>query len=94
MLFINKQRKDLLKLNVLYFDYRNTFNYGYMKYNFFKNMIRYISNITDNQEIRYIFNKLYQRKYFKKQKQGKATLYLYNPTNKELPKYNGIVHFF
>lgn len=94
MIFQNKQRKDLLKLNVLYFDYRNTFNYGYMKYNFFKNMIRYISNITDNQEIRYIFNKLHQRKYFQKKKEGKSTLYLYNPTKKELPKYNGIVHFF
>ncbi len=93
MITLERQRKDLLKLNILYFDYRNTFNFGYMKYNFFKNMIRYISNLADNIEIRYIFQKLYQRKYFKKKKDGNRTLYIYNPTNREIPKYTGCLVF-
>lgn len=85
--------EEIIKLSILYFELRNTFNLEYQKYSYFKNMIRFITNIYDPTYIRKIFQKLLSRKIFKKMKRGKETLYHFNPNDRELPIYNNIISF-
>ena len=85
--------EEVIKLSVLYFELRNTFNLEYQKYSYFKNMIRFITNIYDPTYIRKIFQKLLNRKFFKKIKRGRETLYHFNPNDRELPLYNHIISF-
>ena len=66
-----KIEEEILKLCILYFELRNTFNLEYQKYSLFKNMIRYITNISDPKGIRKIFQKLLDRKFFIKKKERK-----------------------
>ncbi len=85
--------EDFIKLSFLYMEYRNTFNLEFQRYSHFKNMIRYITGIRDQQTIRYIFQKLLNKKYFNKIKEGKQTKYHFNPYNKPLPIRDTTVHF-
>ena len=85
--------EEIIKLSILYFELRNTFNLEYQKYSYFKNMIRFITNIYEPTYIRQIFQKLLSRKYFKKIKRGKETLYHFNPNDRPLPIYNNVVSF-
>ena len=84
---------DILKLCILYFELRNTFNVGFMRYSHFKNMIRYITNFTEHRLIRQAFQKLLNKQYFIKNKSGRATKYHFNPCNRDLPPYSHIVCF-
>lgn len=88
-----KVEEDILKLCILYFELRNTFNLEYQKYSHYKNMIRYITNITDPRDIRRIFQKLLDRKFFKKKKRKRETVYHFNPYDKPLPKRDLTVRF-
>jgi len=85
--------EEVIKLSILYFELRNTFNLEYQKYSYFKNMIRFITNIYDPSYIRKIFQRLLDRKYFIKLKRGKETLYHFNPNDRPIPKYNTTVSF-
>tara|TARA_R110002074_G_scaffold230409_1_gene401981 strand:+ start:235 stop:516 length:282 start_codon:yes stop_codon:yes gene_type:complete len=85
--------EEVIKLSVLYFELRNTFNLEFQKYGYFKNMIRFITNIYDPVYLRKIFQKLLTRSYFIKIKRGKETLYHFNPNNRSIPAYNNIVIF-
>jgi len=85
--------EDIIKLCILYFELRNTFNLEFQKYSHFKNMIRYITNISEPPEIRRIFQKLVDRKFFIKRKRGKETSYHFNPYNKPIPKRDLTVRF-
>ena len=87
------QDEEIIKLSILYFELRNTFNLEYQKYSYFKNMIRFITNIYDPTYIRKIFQKLLSKKIFKKMKRGKETLYHFNPNNRVIPPYNNIISF-
>ena len=80
-----EEEEDYIKLVFLYMEYRNTFNLHFQRYGHFKQMIRWITNITDPPSIRWIFQKLLNRKYFIKRKLGKMTMYWFNPTNKTFP---------
>ena len=81
-----EEEEDYIKLVFLYLEYRNTFNIHYQKYGHFKFMIKWITNINDATCIRWIFQKCLNRKYFIKKKEGKRTLYHFNPYNKTFPK--------
>jgi hypothetical protein len=85
--------EDLIKVSFLYMEYRNTFNLEYQRYSHFKQMIKYITGITDQKIIRYIFQRLLNRNYFDKKKEGKQTKYHFNPYKKQLPKRELVVHF-
>ncbi len=85
--------EDLIKLSFLYMEYNNTFNIEYQKYSHFKNMISYITGIENQKLIRYIFQKLINKKVFKKIKIGKITNYHFNPYNKPLPPKDTTVYF-
>lgn len=85
--------EEIVKLCILYFELRNTFNMGYQRYSYFKNMMRYISNINNPTYIRKIFQRLLDRKYFIKLKSGKETTYHFNPHDRQLPPYNNIISF-
>jgi len=88
-----EEGEDYIKLVFLYMEYRNTFNLHFQRYGHFKQMIRYITNITEPAWIRWIFQKLLNRKYFIKKKSGKMTLYHFNPYNKTYPKRPLIITF-
>lgn len=85
--------EEILKLCILYLELRNTFNLEYQKYSLFKNMIRFITNISEASQIRRIFQKLVDRKFFIKRKRGKETSYHFNPYNKPLPKKDLTITF-
>ena len=84
---------DLIKLCYLYLEYRNTFNLHFQKYGYFKQMIRWITNISNPDNIRWIFQKLLQRDYFIKRKVGTSTAYHFNPNNKRFPNKPLIISF-
>lgn len=86
--------EEYLKLSILYFELRNTFNMGYQKYSFFKNMIRFITNIYDPSYIRKLFQRLLDRGVFKKMKRRKETLYHFNPNDRTLPPYTNYLVTF
>ena len=88
-----KIEEEILKLCILYFELRNSFNLEYQKYSLFKNMIRYITNISDPKGIRKIFQKLLDRKFFIKMKRKKGTLYHFNPYDKPLPIKDSTIYF-
>ena len=90
---MNSIAEDYIKLSFLYMEYRNTFNLEFQRYGHFKNMIKYITGIHDQKYIRYIFQKLLNKKYFTKMKIGKITKYHFNPYKKPLPKRELIIHF-
>jgi len=93
MRFDKDQEEDLVKLCFLYMEYRNVFNLHFQRYGHFKHMIRWITNITDPVIIRWIFQKLLNRKYFIKRKIGTMTTYWFNPTNKTIPIRNLTISF-
>mgnify|MGYP003676730649 CR=1 FL=1 len=77
--------EELITITIVYLQYRNSFNFGNQKFIIWKNIISYITGITDLKILRIIFYKLINKKIFKKNKIGKSTYYIYNPTNREIP---------
>ena len=90
---MNKISQDLVKLNILYFQFRNTWSVGYQRYSHFRNTIRYVSNIYDYKTIRRIFQAMINKGCFKKITEGKVTKYWFNPYDKPLPVRKNIVYF-
>ena len=84
---------DYINLSFLYMEYRNAFNNHFQRYSHFKNMIKYVTGISDQKTIRYIFQKLLNKNYFDKTKDGKQTKYHLHPYKKPIPKPTLTVSF-
>lgn len=84
--------KELINISIVYLQFRNSFNFGLQKFIIWKNLISYITGISELKIIRIIFYKLLNKKIFQKFKKGKSTYYRYNPTNKQ-PYTSLIVNF-
>ena len=83
---INQQ---LLKLVFDYLQYRNALSFGYCRYPIFKNLIVFITGLTNNyKKVRFIFDKLQEYNYFKIKKFDKTLLYIWNPYNYIIEKRN------
>ena len=80
----NRQLTNSVEIVTLYLRYRNSFNYGYQKFNVWRNIIRFITGISDTKIIRKIFYHLLNKKQFIKYKKNNSTYYIFNPTNKKL----------
>lgn len=83
MININpKLKAEYIKVSYLYLSSRNLFNRGFLPYSFFRNLIRYIIQDSDQFLIRYIFQSLLAQKVFIFNKNNKSTEYLFNPHNR------------
>ena len=51
----NRQLTNSVEIVTLYLRYRNSFNYGHQKFNVWRNLIRFITGISDPKIIRKIF---------------------------------------
>jgi hypothetical protein len=88
----SRQLIDSVEIVILYLSYRNSFNYGYQKYIIWRNMIKFITGITDTKIIRKIFYHLLNKNQFYKHKKIKSIYYIFNPSNKKI-KVNDKVIF-
>ena len=77
-----------IELVILYFKYRNIFDLGFQSYKIFKNMIMYITNITNQLKVRNIFEIMLLRKLFEVKMVGKSRFYIFNPYNKKIINYS------
>ena len=80
----NRQLTNAVEIVNLYLKYRNSFNYGHQKFIIWRNLIKFITGISDTKIIRKIFYHLLNKKQFHKYKKINSTYYIYNPTNKKL----------
>lgn len=76
-------KKEYFKLVKLYFAYRNCYNFNFQRYAFFRNMIRYITEISEPNFLRSLFNQLLEEDYFQVKEQNGKIFYKYNPYKKE-----------
>ena len=83
---------ELINISIVYLQFRNSFNFGNQKFNVWKNIISYITGITELKILRIIFYKLLNKKMFQKIKIGKSTYYRYNP-NDRIPNRSLTVSF-
>ena len=83
---------ELINISIVYLQFRNSFNFGNQKFYIWKNIISYITGITELKILRIIFYKLLNKKIFQKIKKGKSTFYRYNPNNKTI-KISNVVSF-
>ena len=94
-LYNYKTRNELINLTILYFKYRNLYNYGFQRYSFFRNLISHITNISDPYPIRSIFNNMINRKQYEIKKEQGKIYYRFNPLRKiEIKDNNPIILFF
>ena len=54
----SETKKQNVKLIILYLKYRNSYNAGFQKYQYFKSLMRYITDINDNTFIRRLFDEM------------------------------------
>lgn len=79
-----KKKEEYVELSYLYFKLRNLFEYGFMKYLFFKNLIGYVCDISNYQLIRRIFEDLTKRNVFTVKQTERHIYYCFNPNNKAI----------
>lgn len=76
----------------MYMKYRNSYKHGFMKYDYFKNVIRYITGLKDPERIRGIFQRLCEEELIERielWKRGKRSLrYRHNPYGIEFLEYS------
>ena len=80
-----------VEIVILYLRYRNSFNYGHQKFIVWRNLIKYITGINENKNIRKIFYHLLNKKQFHKYRKNKSTYYIFNPTNKKVLLNNRVI---
>lgn len=79
-----KKKTEYIELIFLYFKFRNLFDYGFQKYNFYKNLISYVCDLTEYGLIRRLFEDLNKRSVFTIKYSGNTILYCFNPTNRKI----------
>lgn len=84
-----KTKEDLIQLTFLYFKYRNLYFSGFQKYNFFRNLISYVTKLKNYYSVRSIFNNLINEGFIEVKKEKKKVYYRFNPKKKkDLPADN------
>lgn len=78
------KKQEYIELSFLYFKLRNLFEYGFMKYLFFKNLIGYVCDISDYALIRRVFEDLSRRNIFTIKQTEQHIYYCFNPYNKAI----------
>jgi hypothetical protein len=81
-------RKIHIRLIIIYLKYQNAFYFKYNNYKFWKKHMIEVTNIKNDRILRSLFYSLLFKKVFSKVKQGKKTLYLFNPSKKPLENLN------
>jgi hypothetical protein len=74
--------ENSIKLVILYMEFRNVGNLGYLPYSHYKNLIRYCLSLRDGKTIRRIFDSIIARGLFSINTYGKKKYrkqYLFNP---------------
>lgn len=72
-------KNNYLELVILYFKYKNVYNFGFQKYAVFRNMIRYVADNNDAIFCRSIFTELQNANLFEKKMNLKSINYRFNP---------------
>jgi len=86
--------QDYEKLTSLYFSYRNVYNFGFVRYSIFKNLIRHCTSITDYKKIRTIFQNLVNKDIFETKKESNGFYYRFNPNKiKDVKEEFFIIYF-
>ena len=87
-------KKTIVDLIILYFKYRNCYNSGFQKYSYFRNLMRYITDINDAIFLRRIFEDLINKKLIEKKLVIGSVRYRFNPCKKyEDPNRPIVINF-
>ena len=76
-------KQKYVDLSILYLKYRNSYNTGFQKYQYYKSMIRYITDIEHNVLIRRIFDELLLKDLMEKKYVHGSVRYRFNPYHKK-----------
>ena len=76
-------KQKYVDLSILYLKYRNSYNTGFQKYQYYKSMIRYVTDIEHNVLIRRIFDELLLKDLMEKKKVHGSVRYRFNPYHKK-----------
>tara|TARA_R100000388_G_scaffold92549_1_gene75729 strand:- start:686 stop:985 length:300 start_codon:yes stop_codon:yes gene_type:complete len=87
-------KEEYLELTILYLMYRNAYNFGFQRYSFFRNLIKYITKLDSQNSIRNLFSSLLEDEVFQKKIICNKIYYRFNPYKKEdvIPE-KIIIHF-
>ena len=80
-------KQKYVDLSILYLKYRNSYNTGFQKYQYYKSLIRYITDIEHNVLIRRLFDELLLTNLMEKKYIHGSVRYRFNPYHKtdEIP---------
>jgi len=81
----SEYRSNLNNLVIVYFKYRRLQNLEYIEYRIFKNLIKYITGITDPAYLRRIFEDIKKAGLVSQIRIGKSTRYAFCPFKKKIP---------
>jgi hypothetical protein len=83
LIYDNISRDDIIKLTVLYLDYRNFYYHGWVRYSIIRNIIRHITGLRTQNHLRVIFNNLLNAELFESKRIKGKIFYRYNPHKKK-----------
>ena len=78
----SETKKQNVKLIILYLKYRNSYNAGFQKYQYFKSLMRYITDINDNTFIRRLFDEMMLNGVLERKLIIGSVRYRFNPYHK------------
>tara|TARA_R110002012_G_scaffold197617_3_gene366226 strand:+ start:98 stop:379 length:282 start_codon:yes stop_codon:yes gene_type:complete len=81
----SETKKQNVKLIILYLKYRNSYNAGFQKYQYFKSLMRYITDINDNTFIRRLFDEMMLNGVMERKLIIGSVRYRFNPYHKTDP---------
>jgi len=82
-LYSKKNKDDYQILVTTYFNYRNVYKMGWLKYIHIRNLIKYITQLKNHTSVRYIFQSLLNQNIFEKKILYRQIYYRYNPLQKK-----------
>lgn len=82
--FYNKKNKtQLIELSTIYLKYRNSYNQGFQRYSYFRNLIKHITGLYIPNHIRHIFNSLINKGMIDIKRDHGKIFYRFNPYQKK-----------
>ncbi len=78
-----KELEHYYALTVLYLKYRNFYRHGFQRYYVFRQMIKYVTGLTSQKEVRKIFQKCLDNNIFEKKNFRTQIQYRFNPYHRE-----------
>ena len=80
----SEYRSNLNNLVIVYFKYRRLQHLDYIEYRVFKNLIKYITGITDPAYLRRIFEDVKKQRLISQIRIGKSTRYAFRPLKNKI----------